>query len=228
MTNTKKAGCIFFALLIAGTVGAFAAGDSAGAIVEKANPGNRECAISVCPGGSAMLIAPCPRFNRPFHNPAFGRHHRMARMSGDFCGDPFARCGYYYHGRRPRGDCRIVSANWNMPEPPPQFVPDCEIRETKDAYVVMMEVPGIPKDSIKIDLKGNILTICGQKEKIKSEESDNFRTCERAYGAFKRSFSLPRGTNPDAIKAKCKDGVLTVTIAKSNENAPEGKSIKVE
>lgn len=228
MTNTKKAGCIFLAFLIAGIAGAFAAEDSAVAIIEKTDSDNRERAISVCPGGPATAIAPCPRFNRPFHNPAFGRHHRMARISGNFCGDPFMRCGYYYHGRRPRGDCRIVSANWNMPAPPPRFVPNCEITETKDAYVIMMEVPGIPKDSIKIDLKGNILTVCGQKEKIKSDKSDNYRTCERAYGAFRRSFSLPRGTNPDAIKAKCKDGVLTLTIAKSNEDASEGKSIKVE
>jgi HSP20 family protein len=75
---------------------------------------------------------------------------------------------------------------------------------------------------LDISLAGNVLTIRGEKKNEKSEEKENYYYCERQFGSFVRSFTLPSDVKEDGIEATYKDGVLHVNIPKS-ETAKQKK-----
>jgi len=66
----------------------------------------------------------------------------------------------------------------------------------------------------------------GKREQEKEDRNDTFYTCERSYGSFTRSFSLPEGTDPQHVQADLKSGVLTVNVPKNPEVKPKKVSIK--
>jgi len=100
--------------------------------------------------------------------------------------------------------------------PPPwvTFIPDIEVKETSDAYLLRADVPGVRESDLEISVTGSRLTISGKREEEKREEGESYFACERAYGSFTRSFTLPDGADMDRIAADLKDGVLTVTVPK--------------
>ena len=100
------------------------------------------------------------------------------------------------------------------------FVPDVDIKETANAFVFKADVPGMKEKDVEVSLTGNRLTLSGKREEEKREEKDNYFTCERSYGSFSRTFSLPSGTEPGKASADLKDGVLTVTVPKKPEAQP--------
>ncbi len=104
--------------------------------------------------------------------------------------------------------------------------PTSDITETKHAYKVKAEMPGIPKDDIAISVKGNVLTIKGEKKKEKKEKDANFHHTERVYGLYQRQLVIPEDVKADKIRAGYKDGVLELYIPKGEEAKP--KEIRVE
>ncbi|AEA34049.1 Hsp20/alpha crystallin family protein [Hippea maritima] len=106
------------------------------------------------------------------------------------------------------------------------WMPAVDIYETKDSINIEVEAPGMKEDDIKINLENNTLTIYGERKFEKKEEGKNYYRMERSYGSFSRSFLLPDNVNVDAIKAKYKDGVLTITLPKKPESKP--KEIPIE
>jgi HSP20 family protein len=78
----------------------------------------------------------------------------------------------------------------------------------------------VKEEEVDVSLTGNRLTISGQREEEKREDSDRYHAYECSYGSFTRSFSLPEGTDPDNVKAEMKDGVLNVTVPKRPEVQP--------
>lgn len=106
------------------------------------------------------------------------------------------------------------------------WAPNTDMMETDDAYVIEIDLPGIPKEDVKISFKDNRLTISGERKKEEKEEEENFMRRERYFGSFLRSFTLPNTVKEDAVKAKYRDGVLTVTVKKTEESKP--KTVKVE
>ncbi len=99
--------------------------------------------------------------------------------------------------------------------------PSVDLSETDDHYEVKAEIPGMKKEEIKISVKDNVLTLSGEKkQEIKKDDEKAYRI-ERMYGQFERSFTLPKNVEADAIKAKYKDGVLTVQIPKTEEVKPK-------
>ena len=106
--------------------------------------------------------------------------------------------------------------------------PLVDISETEDAIEVMAEVPGMKKEDIKISIQDNVLTLKGEKKQEEKEtRGKNFHRVERSYGFFERSFSLPVSLKTDKIKASYKEGILTITLPKSEEAKPKGISIFV-
>lgn len=95
-----------------------------------------------------------------------------------------------------------------------QFSPDVELKETGDAYLLKADMPGVKEDDVDIAVSGNRLTISGKREEEKREEKENYFCCERAYGAFTRSLTLPETANLDAAQADLKDGVLSIRVPK--------------
>ncbi len=113
----------------------------------------------------------------------------------------------------PFGDFRFVS-----------FVPAFEIKETKEGYLFTADVPGVEQANLEISVTGNRLTVSGKREEAKEERGESFYACERSYGSFTRSFSLPEGSDVEHIHADLKAGVLTISVPKN----PEIKTKKVE
>lgn len=96
-------------------------------------------------------------------------------------------------------------------------MPAVNVVETKDDFQVELAAPGLDKKDFNIDVENNLLTISSEKEMRNEVEGEKMMRREFCYASFKRSFTLPEGTNSDKIKASYKDGVLTVFIPKREE-----------
>lgn len=107
------------------------------------------------------------------------------------------------------------------------FTPKVNTREGEFAYHIDVDLPGVKKDDIKIDVHDNILTIHGErnyKEEIKEED---YYKVETSFGKFQRQFTLPDNVDVENISASSNDGVLEVVVPKL-EKAVEKKTIKVK
>ena len=107
-----------------------------------------------------------------------------------------------------------------------EWVPNVDIHEEKNAYVLSVEIPGIDPKEIQISAEGNTLTIKGEKKYEKVADEKSFKRIESSYGRFFRQFTLPERVNMNAIVAKAKNGVLNLSIPKLPEHVE--KSIKIE
>jgi len=97
------------------------------------------------------------------------------------------------------------------------WTPAIDLYEDKDNLVVKAELPGMKKEDIDISLHEGMLTVSGErKEEKKVGAAETYRS-ERYVGRFQRTFSLPTAVTEDKITASYKDGVLTVTLPKSEE-----------
>ncbi len=93
--------------------------------------------------------------------------------------------------------------------------PVSEISETEDYYLMSMDVPGMKKEDIKIELVDNMLTISGERKREKStDENQKFQRYEKSYGVFKRSFTLPSSVESDKVEARYENGVLELILPK--------------
>lgn len=101
------------------------------------------------------------------------------------------------------------------------FSPDIEIKETKDAYVLTADLPGVNKDNLDISVTGNRLTVSGKREEERREEDDRFFAYERSFGSFSRAFVMPEGADVDRVKAELDSGVLRICVPKKAEMQPK-------
>lgn len=106
------------------------------------------------------------------------------------------------------------------------FSPAVDIKETQKEYLVRVEVPGISKKDIEIEISDNILTIKGERKFEKEEKGESYHRVERSYGSFCRSFTLPTQVASDKIEASFKDGLLDIKIPKAEEKIPKKIEIK--
>lgn len=96
--------------------------------------------------------------------------------------------------------------------------PETDVIETEREIRVVTEMPGLRRENIEIDVENNVLTIRGEKREQRTEgEKGRWHLAERRYGTFTRSFVLPRDVDSDNIQAGFQDGVLTVTVPKSEK-----------
>jgi len=93
-------------------------------------------------------------------------------------------------------------------------VPAVNIVEHDDEYVIEVAAPGLEKKDFKIDLENNVLTISSEKEDKMEEKSGKDIRKEFRYSSFCRTFTLPETIDNDKIRAKHKDGILSVSIPK--------------
>jgi len=101
------------------------------------------------------------------------------------------------------------------------WTPALDVFETKDDVVVRAELPGMKKDEIDVSLHGGCLSISGErKSEEKHKDAEAYRT-ERFFGRFQRSVTLPSPVAMEKVKATYKDGILTITLPKSEEAKPK-------
>jgi HSP20 family protein len=96
-----------------------------------------------------------------------------------------------------------------------EWHPSFDISETEGHIVVKADLPGIDVKDLDISIDNNVLMVKGEKKQEKEDEHENFHRVERSCGSFCRSFMLPAEVKTDEIDAVYKDGVLHLTIPKS-------------
>ena len=95
--------------------------------------------------------------------------------------------------------------------------PKIDVKETTENILVKAELPGLTKNDISVEIKDSVLTISGEKKDEKTEKNTKYLRTEITYGSFSRSFHLPISVKHDKIKAEFKDGILNITIPKSEK-----------
>ena len=107
-----------------------------------------------------------------------------------------------------------------------QWTPRVDIKEEKERFLILADIPGVDPNEIEIHMDKGILTIKGERKIEAVEENDKFTRVERSRGVFYRRFALPDSANPEGISAVGKHGVLEVAIPKRPESTPRRISIQ--
>ncbi len=107
-----------------------------------------------------------------------------------------------------------------------EFTPACDLSETADAFQVRMDVPGIKPDDITVQVTGDTVQISGERKEDKEEKGKTWHRLERRSGSFSQMLRLPSAVNEDKVHAEFSDGVLTVTLPKTE--ATKVKTVKVK
>jgi len=97
------------------------------------------------------------------------------------------------------------------------FWPRVDIEESAEAYTIKAELPGVEKEELNIEVNNNVLTLSGEKREEKNGEGITIHRKELFAGSFQRSFSLPEQVDTDAISANFRNGVVAITIPKSEK-----------
>jgi HSP20 family protein len=155
----------------------------------------------------STLLTP---FERSFFGPFSSMFSNLDRMGRAFDQGRFG-------GLARRGDSEM------------EWSPRADISETKDSFLVTAELPGVPKENIKIDIADDVLTIKGEKksEHESKDESGRMYRRERSFGSFTRRFALPENVDPKAVKANFENGVLKVNVPKKNP-AEDKVEVKID
>jgi HSP20 family protein len=107
------------------------------------------------------------------------------------------------------------------------YGPDVDIVETDNDVLVSVEAPGMDQKDIKINVRENVLTLKGEKQREQEVENASYHLSERCYGSFERSFTLPTNIQTDKVTATYKHGVLNITLPKAEEAKPKEITVKV-
>ncbi|MBO6794784.1 MAG: Hsp20/alpha crystallin family protein [Balneolaceae bacterium] len=97
------------------------------------------------------------------------------------------------------------------------FMPSVDISETENQFELSVELPGMKKEEIKVDLENGRLTISGERKFENKDNGKNYHRVESRFGTFTRTFHLPDSIDEDSIAAKYADGILNITIDKSED-----------
>ncbi|OEU70779.1 MAG: heat-shock protein [Desulfuromonadales bacterium C00003093] len=103
--------------------------------------------------------------------------------------------------------------------------PRVDIAETDSEFIIKAEIPEVKKEDVKVTVENGILVLHGERKQEKEEEGKTYHRIERHYGIFNRSFTLPETVVAEKVKAGFKDGVLTITLRKTEDVEP--KAIEV-
>ncbi|MGH1537089.1 MAG: Hsp20/alpha crystallin family protein [Gammaproteobacteria bacterium] len=106
------------------------------------------------------------------------------------------------------------------------WVPAVDIKEVKDAYEVVADVPGVEPKDIDVSLEDGVLTVKGERKSEIKDEADGYTRTERSYGSFYRRFTLPDTADAENITAKTEHGVLKLHIPKKEKALPKKISVQ--
>lgn len=106
------------------------------------------------------------------------------------------------------------------------WTPNMDLVENKENIISRVELPGMKKDEIEVWFEEGALHIAGERKFEQKEDESATHRLERFYGRFHRTVSLPKPVNTEQIKATYEEGVLTVTLPKSEEAKPRQIEVK--
>jgi len=97
-------------------------------------------------------------------------------------------------------------------------MPVVDLAEAEDNFLVHAELPGLTDEDIELSVMDDVLTISGEKKAEEQTEEKNYYHVERRYGTFRRDIHLPAPVDADNVTANYTNGVLTVTLPKSEKS----------
>jgi HSP20 family protein len=109
---------------------------------------------------------------------------------------------------------------------PGQWSPPVDIFETAESIVIRVEVPGIEQQALDVEIKDSSVIVQGDR-KFEEVDGRDYHRVERAYGTFRRVFSLPIVVRQDQIHAVLKNGVLELTLLKEEKAKPKRVQVEV-
>lgn len=119
-----------------------------------------------------------------------------------------------------------LASEWDGKWLSSEFSPPCDLSETADNYQLRMDVPGIKPDDITVQVTGNSVRISGERKEEKEEKEKTYHRIERRCGSFCQALQLPGNVKEENVQAEFHDGVLTVTLPKSE--ATRTRTVKVK
>ena len=107
-----------------------------------------------------------------------------------------------------------------------RWAPAMDLLETDEHFVLRADLPGMTESDVNIELEDNVLTVSGERKAEHEEKREGFYRVERAFGAFSRSLTLPKGVDAEAVSAAFDRGVLEVRVPKPEQRKPRRITIK--
>ena len=111
-------------------------------------------------------------------------------------------------------------------EVPATWTPRADLTETEKAYELTVDLPGMEKKDITVNMEGNRLTISGERTEKSEEKKKGYLRRERIEGSFYRTFLMPEAVHESDVKAVFKEGVLRVTIPKVEAKKPKTVTVQ--
>ena len=108
------------------------------------------------------------------------------------------------------------------------WMPPVDFEETGNEFIVRAEIAGLKKEDVKVSISGDRLHISGERRKENEEKGKTFHRVERSYGRFERVLVLPAEVDTAGIKAAYEDGILNITLPKSEKVKPKEIGIEVK
>lgn len=117
------------------------------------------------------------------------------------------------------GDSAEVAGAWSPP---------MDVYETNDAIVLIAELPGLARDDVEIRIDQNSLVLQGERKFSKDVKEENYHRIERHFGAFSRTLPLPPAVDTEAVTAELRNGVLEITLPKTNRPGEGAIEVQIE
>jgi HSP20 family protein len=111
--------------------------------------------------------------------------------------------------------------------PTRRWIPAMDLVETEDDFVLKADLPGLKEEDVNIEVEENVLTVSGERKAEHEDKREGYVRVERSYGSFRRSLTLPKGVDAEAVTANFDNGVLEVHIPKPEERKPRRVAIQV-
>ena len=108
------------------------------------------------------------------------------------------------------------------------WAPQIDVFERDNRLVTKVDLPGLKKDDVKVEVMDGHLAISGARKAETEEKENNFYRCERSYGSFYRAVPLPEGVKLEDVKATFADGVLEVSVPLPAKAEAKPLTVKIE
>jgi HSP20 family protein len=106
------------------------------------------------------------------------------------------------------------------------WMPTVDIEQTDQEIVLKLDLPGMRREDVSIEVRGHTLIVTGERREEKEDKHEGYITRERIIGRFARSFMLPEGVDSDEVHAEFENGVLRIRVPRPQEAQP--KQIEIE
>jgi len=108
------------------------------------------------------------------------------------------------------------------------FSPSVDVKESEGEFTIRAELPGVEEKDIEVTVTGDSVTIKGEKNEEKEDKGESYYYMERSYGSFNRVIPLSAETDADKAQASFKNGVLNITIPKSQAAKAKGTKVPIK